>query len=652
MHRKYIGLVFFPSGWLQPFPGDSTKARCKVCGTSLQAHLKTILGHAETKRHIENIKPSGSKVQSSIKDSFKLAENDPTKVAELKLAVFISEHASTLSIDHLGELVPQLDKKSSTLQKIKLHRTKCARLQKHVLAPSFAQDLRNEIGDQHYSLIVDESTNEANITCLGLSIRFYSVKKRSVVDTFYRLLPLKDTTAHTIYTTLKGCLEEDGLDLNKLIGIGKYGASAMVGKTHSLSTLLKNDNPELTLVRCVCHSLHLAAAKACDVLPTVILFIVRETHTWFSNSPKRMHTYQELYKVLEGCSSVPKKVPGLATTRWLARLEAINVILDEWDALKLHFEMASSKERCHISKELANAYKDPQTKLYLLFLRKILKEVVRMNKLFQGQNVDITKITDDLLDMYRSLMQVVVDSNYLSKCPKESLPNLSIQSYILPHTVINFGHEFNSFAQSCSLSSEQISCVKERCKNFMLELLTEVQRRLPDNVDILLMLKNFHPSNVTSQCKRSIVPVACRYKSTFADMDSLENEWENVSFVQWPKECLNDTVSFWAEVNEYTMSSGVKKFPNLSSLALSLLSLPYSNASIERIFSQMNVVHSKLRNRLSVRSVEAILQIRYGLTLQSLNCSTFVPSNEIIRNFGAKDSAEEANDDIISIDTD
>lgn len=612
--------------------------------------MKTILGHAETKRHIENLKPSGSK-QSSIKDSFKLAENDPTKVAELKLAVFISEHASTLSVDHLGELVSQLDKKSSTLQKIKLHRTKCARLQKYVLAPSFAQSLRNEIGDQYYSLIVDESTNEANITCLGLSIRFYSAKKRSVVDTFYRLVPLKDTTADTIYTTLKGCLEEDGLDLNKLIGIGTDGASAMVGKTHSLSTLLKKDNPELTLVRCVCHSLHLAAAKACDLLPTVILFLVRETHNWFSNSPKRMHTYKELYKVLEGCDSVPKKVPGLSATRWLARLEAITVILDEWDALKLHFEISASNERCHTTKELANAYKDPQTKLYLLFLRKILKEIVRINKLFQSQNVDIAKITDDLMDMYRSLMQVVVDSNYLSKCSKENLPNLSIQSYILPHTVINFGYEFNSYAQSCSLSSDQISCVKERCKNFMLELLTQVQQRLPDNVDILLMLKNFHPSNVTSQCKRPIMPVACRYRSTFTDMDGLENEWENVSFVQWPKECLKDTLSFWAEVNDYTMSTGAKKFPNLSSLAVSLLSLPYSNASIERIFSQMNVVHSKLRNRLSVRSVEAILQIRYGLALQSLNCSTFVPSSEMIRNFGAKDSAEdEANDDIISID--
>ena len=68
----------------------------------------------------------------------------------------------------------------------------------------------------------------------------------------------------------------------------------------------------------------------------------------------------------------------------------------------------------------------------------------------------------------------------------------------------------------------------------------------------------------------------------------------------------------------------------------------------------MNVVHSKLRNRLiSVRSVEAILQIRYVLAMQSLNCSSFVPSNDMIKNFGTKDSIEdEGNDNVISIDMD
>ncbi|KAK3878985.1 hypothetical protein Pcinc_016429 [Petrolisthes cinctipes] len=40
------------------------------------------------------------------------------------------------------------------------------------------------------------------------------------------------------------------------------------------------------------------------------------------------------------------------------------------------------------------------------------------------KNVDVTKLTEDLLDMYRNLMQVVVEPGFLSKCPKENLPNL------------------------------------------------------------------------------------------------------------------------------------------------------------------------------------------------------------------------------------
>ncbi|XP_076063421.1 SCAN domain-containing protein 3-like [Oratosquilla oratoria] len=118
---------------------------------------------------------------------------------------------------------------------------------------------------------------------------------------------------------------EDGLDVNKLIGIGTDGANSIVGRHHSLITLLKNDNPEITLIRCVRHSLHLAASKACENLPTVLDFLVRDTHTWFSNSPNRINKYTELYKVLE--DGVPKKVPGLASTRWLSRFEAIRVIL-------------------------------------------------------------------------------------------------------------------------------------------------------------------------------------------------------------------------------------------------------------------------------------------------------------------------------------
>ena len=76
-------------------------------------------------------------------------------------------------------------------------------------------------------------------------------------------------------------------------------------------------------------------------------------------------------------------------------------------------------------------------------------------------------------------------------------------------------------------------------------------------------------------------------------MDNLENEWETVNLELWTQSCLRDCVTFWAEVSEKKKSAGEQRYPNISSLALAL-----AYASVERIFFQMNVVHSKLRNRL------------------------------------------------------
>lgn len=104
-------------------------------------------------------------------------------------------------------------------------------------------------------------------------------------------------------------------------------------------------------------------------------------------------------------------------------------------------------------------------------------------------------------------------------------------------------------------------------------------------------------------------------------------------------------------MNETENSAGQKFFPNISGLVLALLSLPFSNASVERIFSQMNVVHTKLRSRLRVRSIEALLQIRYGLSHYFQSCVNFEPPDDMLRNFNAKVSGEEEEENnIISLE--
>ena len=67
-------------------------------------------------------------------------------------------------------------------------------------------------------------------------------------------------------------------------------------------------------------------------------------------------------------------------------------------------------------------------------------------------------------------------------------------------------------------------------------------------------------------------------------------------------------------------------FPNLIRLASIVLSWVFSTADIERLFSILRVVKNKLRNRLAVPMVEAILMVRTSLTRKGQNSATFVPS--------------------------
>lgn len=57
-----------------------------------------------------------------------------TQRAVCSLALFISEHASTLRVDHLYKMCKKtfLDSRSGD---IKLHRTKCTNIIKYILAP-------------------------------------------------------------------------------------------------------------------------------------------------------------------------------------------------------------------------------------------------------------------------------------------------------------------------------------------------------------------------------------------------------------------------------------------------------------------------------------------------------------------------------------
>jgi len=86
---------------------------------------------------------------------------------------------------------------------------------------------------------------------------------------------------------------------------------------------------------------------------------------------------------------------------------------------------------------------------------------------------------------------------------------------------------------------------------------------------------------------------------------------QNLTHVKWIEKA--NTIKFWQEVAEYSDASGLNPYNELSSVAIKLLSLPWSNADVERLFSQINIVKTKLRNRMGPKLLDSISTIKAGL---------------------------------------
>lgn len=105
---------------------------------------------------------------------------------------------------------------------------------------------------------------------------------------------------------------------------------------------------------------------------------------------------------------------------------------------------------------------------------------MRDNILFHGQNVVIGKLTEDLLDIHMNLMQMVSEPDFLSNCTKEYLPKLNY--------AFSVATECHQHANTCPLNGNQMIYVKALPE---IELLNQVQMRLPANVETPLCLKRY-----------------------------------------------------------------------------------------------------------------------------------------------------------------
>lgn len=472
-----------------------------------------------------------------------------------------------------------------------------------------------------FSLLIDESTDISFLKFLGITIMYFDIKKGKIISTYLKLVEMEACDAESIQKAICDTIENKGLDISKMVGLGSDNASVMVGINNGVYTKLKEKVPSLIHIPCVCHSLQLAvSAAASETLPRSIEFLIKETYNWFSHSSLRQAQYKNLYNAINDGHN-PLKIVKACDTRWLSIETAVGRILSQWIELKTLFSIARQKEKCYSAEVLYNMYNDTNNLAYLTYIHPILLELQLVNKSFESNDADPSKLLNDLTLLVNSIAKRFVNPY----CREDPL-TCNMDSYT--SSEIQWPCEFTHILQTSKSSEEDKKQLKERLINFLQILLKQLQQRLPKNIHILEKVSMISIKNALRIIKEPLTPLLELLKLDVRSIDKINFQWQNLTLIKWTEK--SNTIKFWKEVAEYTDASGLKPYNEVTLIALRILSLPWSNGEVERLFSQMNVVKTKLRNRMGPKLLDSILSIRAGLKREGVCCSQYILPPEVL----------------------
>jgi hypothetical protein len=246
---------------------------------------------------------------------------------------------------------------------------------------------------------------------------------------------------------------------------------------------------------------------------------------------------------------------------------------------------------------------------YLEFMDFNLGRFVSFNLLFQSEMPQLHLLKSEVEKLIKSLcldfMQVgyVIDPAMKDK----QLPLNEVYVGILASDTMN------DIKAELGRNSPDISLYYSQCRDFLIEAVRQIQTRFNDcnKLDILSFLSPSIAFNLEIPSLSGLfqkMPLLAEV----ADLQKVDEEWREHSL----NPNLNDNMSveeYWQVVFKAKKTAHELATPNLVKVVKVLLSLPFSNAAVERVFSQLKLVKTDHRSNLKQESLLGLLTTKMTL---------------------------------------
>ncbi|XP_039142002.1 LOW QUALITY PROTEIN: zinc finger MYM-type protein 1-like [Dioscorea cayenensis subsp. rotundata] len=474
----------------------------------------------------------------------------------------------------------------------------------------------NELGDDLFAILVDESRDVSNKEQMALVLRYMN-NKGCIVERFLAIVHVSDTTALSLKEAIESIFSKYGLSLSRLRGQGYDGASNMRGEFNGLKSLILKENEFAFYIHCFAHQLQLtlvAVAKNEDSVASLFQNVSCLLNV-VGASCKRYDILRESQasRVAEALKNdelasgkglnqeISLKRAG--DTRWGSHygtlLNLIILFPSVIDVLENVGENGLNSEQRVEAQFLLQMLQSFDFIFNLHLMRNVLGITNELSKSLQRKDQDIVNAME-LVKISKQRLQMMRDDGWdlllheiLSFCGKYSILVPSMDEKYSPP-----GRSRRKVVDISNLHHYRVELF-----NVVIDRqLQELNNRFTEiNTELLLCATCLNPSDSFSAFnKEKLIRFARFYPLEFSVVDVMGLDSQLETYIIDMRSNLE--FSGIKEIGQLTEKLVETKknivYPLVFLLAKLASILPVATASVERTFSAMKIVKNRLRNRM------------------------------------------------------
>lgn len=310
----------------------------------------------------------------------------------------------------------------------------------------------------------------------------------------------------------------------------------------------------------------------------------------------------------------------------------VDRFIEQYNALYAFFEEESkskTKKTAEEAGKIFNVLKDRYTLLYLHFMKFALPLVVSRNREFQAEKPKITRLYSKMHGLFKTVVGCYLDEEYVDRTDAELIAYSETEKlkddnarYWVNLKNVDLG-PYVSAELSCINNpqmAQRVNDFRQNFRSFYVLLATEIMNRFRFNNPSVKMLEKLEFVHDLKKFK-NISEIASQFGF---DVFETQNEFKMLKHSHHFKNKVGDDefesgidTVFWRRVRNDD------EFPIMKQLIERVAVLPHSSATVERIFSCINLNKTKTRNRLSTETLIGLLHAKTVSSRDNPNHSTF-----------------------------